>query len=534
LKEEEKKKNSFPFFFKMSFFAETIVIGGGIAGLSAAYELSLASKPVLVLEKTDHFGGNICSRPVAGLDNQMVDYGGLEVWDWYQNWVDLAQRLGIMDQLSPITQKFMVRTDLASQSYETTPLTRQALKDPTQAPALFQKLFQIAFQTNVNDLMIYHPQDRQSSTQNAAEFLTGTSLQSYIETMFVAYTYGSTSEMALCTMLPVLSKSGQEFSLAGHTQLLIDKLVEAIVRQGGRVRRSVSALNVNQKQKYVDVIDTSTSCHRRQRIYYTNIILAAPLGSVPIDNTPLFKQVDWVNAAGEAPQFRYTRFISVCIRVDSMPTATSASGSDAGLQNNASWTAAFEPKRYDTADAKIPYQIMSYVNLESTRQMEGALMLYVSCGDSVPKDQVNTSPSVAQVQSWISALPLFASNQTQVVDVLGVQSFQTCMPVVSSEVHELLQCRQGKHGVWYAGAYMGVYSSMEIACYSGRSVACRLIGEEKSAQFEAWNLAADRAQAEQFQANLKLVCAAGGAAATAAAAVGVGSLACVGKQLKFW
>lgn len=51
---------------------DTIVIGAGMAGLSAAHELDKAGKSYIVLERSDRVGGRMMSKDFA---NQKVEFG---------------------------------------------------------------------------------------------------------------------------------------------------------------------------------------------------------------------------------------------------------------------------------------------------------------------------------------------------------------------------------------------------------------------------------------------------------------------------
>ncbi|QYJ03996.1 FAD-dependent oxidoreductase [Nocardioides panacisoli] len=69
-----------------------IVVGGGIAGLTAAHDLVAAGAEVLLLEATDRVGGKLRRAEVAGVT---VDVGAEAMLNRRPEGVDLAQSLGL-------------------------------------------------------------------------------------------------------------------------------------------------------------------------------------------------------------------------------------------------------------------------------------------------------------------------------------------------------------------------------------------------------------------------------------------------------
>ncbi|GAB4012506.1 protoporphyrinogen/coproporphyrinogen oxidase [Nocardioides ultimimeridianus] len=71
---------------------QVVVIGGGIAGLAAAYELTRAGRDVIVLEATDSLGGKLRRGEVAGVT---VDVGAEAMINRRPEAVGLARGLGL-------------------------------------------------------------------------------------------------------------------------------------------------------------------------------------------------------------------------------------------------------------------------------------------------------------------------------------------------------------------------------------------------------------------------------------------------------
>lgn len=76
---------------------DVVVIGGGIAGLTAARKLSSRGLSVAVLEATDHLGGRAGSRRL--FDGHSLDIGAQFISSFYNETLDLISELGLTDHL---------------------------------------------------------------------------------------------------------------------------------------------------------------------------------------------------------------------------------------------------------------------------------------------------------------------------------------------------------------------------------------------------------------------------------------------------
>lgn len=72
-----------------------IVIGAGLAGLTAAYRLVAAGREVTVLEASDHVGGRALTDSESWADDQYADFGGELVDESYHAFKALAAELDI-------------------------------------------------------------------------------------------------------------------------------------------------------------------------------------------------------------------------------------------------------------------------------------------------------------------------------------------------------------------------------------------------------------------------------------------------------
>ncbi|MEM9769939.1 MAG: FAD-dependent oxidoreductase, partial [Cyanobacteria bacterium P01_D01_bin.71] len=73
-----------------------VVIGGGLAGLAAAYELSQRGVAVTLLERSPQLGGKIASWPIqVGDDHFMMEHGFHGFFPQYYNLFGLVEELKI-------------------------------------------------------------------------------------------------------------------------------------------------------------------------------------------------------------------------------------------------------------------------------------------------------------------------------------------------------------------------------------------------------------------------------------------------------
>jgi len=72
---------------------DVVVVGSGVSGMSAAYELEKAGKNVLVVEAMERIGGRMFGAEVA--PNQYVDYGGQWLGKTHNRFRDLVEELDI-------------------------------------------------------------------------------------------------------------------------------------------------------------------------------------------------------------------------------------------------------------------------------------------------------------------------------------------------------------------------------------------------------------------------------------------------------
>ncbi len=90
----------------------TVVIGGGLAGLAAAYELSQRGVKVTLLERSPQLGGKIASWPIqVGDDQFMMEHGFHGFFPQYYNLFGLVEELGIRQNFKSLNYYSVVYRD---------------------------------------------------------------------------------------------------------------------------------------------------------------------------------------------------------------------------------------------------------------------------------------------------------------------------------------------------------------------------------------------------------------------------------------
>ncbi|HEX3910311.1 MAG TPA: flavin monoamine oxidase family protein [Solirubrobacteraceae bacterium] len=132
--------------------ADVVVVGAGLAGLSAARAISRAGRSVVVLEARERVGGRTWNRPITG--GAYIDAGAEFVGPTQDRIKALAQAVGVATFPTYNTGQNVYWKDGKRETYAATGPTGTAPPDPTYLPDLLQlipRLNTMAQQINVQE-----------------------------------------------------------------------------------------------------------------------------------------------------------------------------------------------------------------------------------------------------------------------------------------------------------------------------------------------------------------------------------------------
>ncbi len=164
---------------------KVIVVGGGLAGLAAAYRLKQAGKQVKVIEANDYPGGRAASVHKNGY---LVDTGATAVGAGYKEYLDLIRELGLGDrivQASPITGT--LRRGKVYEINGKWPLLGGALsslfswRSKLIFPLMFLDLKRMGNKMNFQDVSIGHEWDDESAETYALRRLNQEILDYFVD-----------------------------------------------------------------------------------------------------------------------------------------------------------------------------------------------------------------------------------------------------------------------------------------------------------------------------------------------------------------
>jgi monoamine oxidase len=120
--------------------ADVVVVGAGLAGLTAARELTAAGASVVLLEARDRVGGRTLNEPLG--DGQVVEVGGQWIGPTQDRLAALAQAVGVETFPTYMDGEHLVEFDRRVHRYtgDTPKLGPHVLADVMQAQAKIERL----------------------------------------------------------------------------------------------------------------------------------------------------------------------------------------------------------------------------------------------------------------------------------------------------------------------------------------------------------------------------------------------------------
>ena len=223
---------------------DAIVVGGGLAGLTAARELAQAGLAVTVLEASDRVGGRLLRQEVAGIP---VDGGGAWVGPTQDRILALIQRFGLRTQPTWTRgrQIAKVRGRIRARSGDLPPVPVRALADVAIARWRLDRLARgTATRAPDRDL------DRRSLGSWADKHLHTHAARALLDVAVATTTGAATDELSLLAFLRHVDSAGgfeqlvgvegaaQDRRIVGGAVSVCERLAEELgepVRLGARV-----------------------------------------------------------------------------------------------------------------------------------------------------------------------------------------------------------------------------------------------------------------------------------------------------------
>jgi protoporphyrinogen oxidase len=444
-----------------------VVLGAGLAGLSAAMEFAKSGcfSRIVVLEKSNEVGGNVRSRKVrvrnSGLgvhQDRRVDFGALQVWEWYASFLETAKEMGLESLFVPIerppvlleNRELMRLRACAFQPFQ--PSSLLGFSDLSRLTDLPDAAF------NPYEPMSAETQDRwlKPTTSLADLFPPGENKGGQLATYYESYTYGSTVEAPAYLWLPMVVRSGKELNADGRTQFLPWKMQQVLQdNYGCRFVFGASVKRVDSDSrtvKYEFEGETET-------LVYDVLVNAAPLGNVAFSHLPELEsfQTNAVQVTSPRPEYRYTSYAAACVRMDRVPRPKD-------------WSACFAVPTDEE-----PLQIRSWVNLHEVGKVTDRVLFYVH--GRTPEDLLRLDEK--RVEELVRGLCFFRGCAPVSVD--RIERFPNTMPVFNASFLEKMERIQGRGDVWFAGHYLASFPSMELAVFTGKKAALRALESRRCA-----------------------------------------------------
>lgn len=402
---------------------KVIVVGAGLAGLSAAYELSQQEGIDLhVLEGRSEVGGRACTQNING---QSVDFGGFIVYPWYRRFHELIKALKYTHKLKKIP--------LANLYYDLE--GEGILQDDDALQLPLNERMKLWLKTFPKTLIDHDP------SQPHLHFFDDLSVKKYLkklclkdkedfyiklfDTISQGYCYGPIEEYKMAFAAATMRQNilhgdihGAAYFPSG-TQGFAEKIAKAVEAKGGTFHFNTTVKEVSGNKVTTDQGD----------FFADAILFAKPMEEV-----------------------EYTHFVTATVEFEETVL----------VRNDKDWGACFYRD-----NPKLKAAILSSINLKEL--YSNKLDRFVNVNVKISKQKIPLSNEAELFEAILSQLES-RFHGAKALRIVKMVDWKQAMPIADEKFVEKLNKKQGKGGHYFAGDFLGC-PSMETALMTGKRAA---------------------------------------------------------------
>lgn len=419
------------------------IVGGGAAGLSAAYTLlKKGVKHVDVFEANEKLGGRIQSRMVR---DHAIDFGGFIIYPWYKESHRLFKELGIEKELIKIPECDIF---YYFNQYPNAFRGNEIPFKTTDTVTLWTKsLLKILPKTELS-----HPDLKRFNGNTISQYLRTTlstkghagMYETFFDTVNQGYCYGPVKQSKASLMAPM----SREITLHGDvrrssffkhgTATFLNGMHKEITNLGG-------AVYLNSPVTSIQGLQLTAAKKKRS---YDAILFAQTV------SPELYQQI-----LPEANiECWYTHFITVAVELSETPK----------IEGSQTWGGIFYESHKNA-----PYQILSVINLEALygKKLRSCLTVNIILGPKHAK-----TPSTKEIEKITRNEIAQLYPELQLKKVIDSVHWGKTMPVAQESFIEAVRAQHGQDGYYFAGDFLGA-PSIETAVSSGVRAAADMIAD---------------------------------------------------------
>lgn len=407
-----------------------VIIGGGLAGLTAAHYLNKSSKfEITLLEKNDRLGGRILSFEYNGKN---YDHGGFMIMPFYKHLMRLVNDLGLQSQLIK-----MHNFNDSFYNFEK--------KDFENPKSPYSEILKILFyflkkklQWKIN---LYEPDLDLEKDKSAEEFyaqLLGSNsvIKKYNDILLTSYTYASFRNTPASLLLPfILAFSPHYFNntrlLSGNTQEIAHRIGEELGRSQSKIMLGSGVVTIDEDR-------------------------AITLESGEV------KQADYVCIASTVETF-FSQILEIPVQLDytNHSSVFVITKQVLKIKHKTDWTVCYVPLQNEYAQG-----IVSIYNLHN--QENNLYQIFFN-----HQKELNTEDLESKISQQLETLFGFKVS----FEIISKYHWKKTMPLQSVDLIRGIREVQGKNNVYFAGDYLGSMPIMENAVYWGEKIASKIISK---------------------------------------------------------